>query len=191
MTASIFCTPWPRFPSPPSPYLSMRWWPSKGRRWPIRPKVQIWEMVRMIATARVLMPEAMVRLSAGRVNMTEQDQALCFLAGANSIFAGEKLLTTANPELDADRRMFERLGVEAEAGARGIAMKVVVTGLGLYTGLGSEPEPTWRAIRERRSAAVFSGSRPELRRSRLRRVPVAARRPKGQDGLLQGRHERR
>jgi biotin synthase len=76
-----------------------------------RPKVAIWEMVRMIATARILMPEAMVRLSAGRVNMTEQDQALCFLAGANSIFAGEKLLTTANPELDADRRMFERLGL--------------------------------------------------------------------------------
>ncbi len=65
----------------------------------------------MIATARILMPTAMVRLSAGRVNMTEQDQALCFLAGANSIFAGEKLLTTANPELDADRRMFATLGL--------------------------------------------------------------------------------
>ena len=76
-----------------------------------RPKVPIWEMIRMIATARILMPDAMVRLSAGRVDMTEQDQALCFLAGANSIFAGEKLLTTANPELDADRRMFERLGL--------------------------------------------------------------------------------
>ena len=80
-----------------------------------RPKVQIWEMVRMIAAARILMPEAMVRLSAGRVNMTEQDQALCFLAGANSIFAGEKLLTTANPELDADRRMFARLGLSPRA----------------------------------------------------------------------------
>ncbi len=76
-----------------------------------RPKVQIWEMVRMIAAARILMPEAMVRLSAGRLSMSEQDQALCFLAGANSIFTGEKLLTTANPELDADRRMFERLGL--------------------------------------------------------------------------------
>ena len=82
-----------------------------------RPKVQIWEMVRMIATARILMPEAMVRLSAGRVNMTEQDQALCFLAGANSIFAGEKLLTTANPELDADRRMFQRLGLRPRPAA--------------------------------------------------------------------------
>lgn len=80
-----------------------------------RPKVAIWEMIRMIATARILMPESMVRLSAGRVNMTEQDQALCFLAGANSIFAGEKLLTTANPEMDADRRMFERLGLRPRA----------------------------------------------------------------------------
>ena len=76
-----------------------------------RPPVAIWEMVRMIASARILMPEAMVRLSAGRVNMSEQDQALCFLAGANSIFSGEKLLTTANPETDADRRMFQRLGL--------------------------------------------------------------------------------
>ena len=76
-----------------------------------RPRVAIWEMVRMIATARILMPESMVRLSAGRLHMSESDLALCFLAGANSIFAGEKLLTTANPEVDADRRMFERLGL--------------------------------------------------------------------------------
>ena len=76
-----------------------------------RPKVAIWDMLRMIATARILFPEAMVRLSAGRVDMSEQDQALCFLAGANSIFAGEKLLTTANPEFDRDRAMFETLGL--------------------------------------------------------------------------------
>ncbi len=76
-----------------------------------RPRVAIWEMVRMIATARILMPTSMVRLSAGRLNMSEQDQALCFLAGANSIFAGEKLLTTANPEADSDRRMFATLGL--------------------------------------------------------------------------------
>ena len=86
-----------------------------------RPQVPIWEMVRMIATARILMPDAMVRLSAGRVNMTEQDQALCFLAGANSIFAGEKLLTTANPEMDADRRMFERLGLRPRPAHSGSA----------------------------------------------------------------------
>src|SRR5262249_7623019 len=62
-----------------------------------QPKVAIWDMIRMIATARILMPQSMVRLSAGRVHMTETDQALCFLAGANSIFAGDKLLTTPNP----------------------------------------------------------------------------------------------
>jgi biotin synthase len=76
-----------------------------------RPRVAIWEMVRTIATARILFPQAMVRLSAGRVHMTEQDQALCFLAGANSIFAGEKLLTTGNPDYETDRAMFERLGL--------------------------------------------------------------------------------
>ncbi|MEJ7636846.1 MAG: hypothetical protein WKF75_02355 [Singulisphaera sp.] len=68
-----------------------------------RPPVAIWDMVRTIATARILMPSAMVRLSAGRLQMSESDQALCFLAGANSIFAGERLLTTPNPRADADR----------------------------------------------------------------------------------------
>jgi biotin synthase len=76
-----------------------------------RPRVPIWDMVRMIATARILFPKAMVRLSAGRVAMSESDQALCFLAGANSIFAGEKLLTTSNPEFGQDQAMFERLGL--------------------------------------------------------------------------------
>ncbi|MEO1449275.1 MAG: biotin synthase BioB [Bacteroidota bacterium] len=73
--------------------------------------VSTWEMVRMIATARILMPKAMVRLSAGRVRMREEDQAWCFMAGANSIFAGEKLLTTPNPEVDKDQMMFERLNL--------------------------------------------------------------------------------
>ena len=76
-----------------------------------RPPVAIWDLVRMIATARILFPRAMVRLSAGRVALGESDQALCFLAGANSIFAGERLLTTPNPEADRDRQMFRRLGL--------------------------------------------------------------------------------
>ncbi|WP_435019622.1 biotin synthase BioB [Tundrisphaera sp. TA3] len=76
-----------------------------------QPKVPIWDMVRSIATARILMPESMVRLSAGRVGMSESDQALCFLAGANSIFAGDKLLTTPNPGADRDQLMFDRLGL--------------------------------------------------------------------------------
>jgi biotin synthase len=69
------------------------------------------EMVRMIATARILMPASMVRLSAGRLSLTDEAQALCFLAGANSIFMGDRLLTTPNPELDADRNLLDRLGM--------------------------------------------------------------------------------
>lgn len=72
-------------------------------------KVSVWEMVRMIATARIIMPRAMVRLSAGRVRMTLEEQALCFLAGANSIFAGDKLLTTPNPGYVQDKEMFQLL----------------------------------------------------------------------------------
>ena len=68
-------------------------------------------MVRMIATARILMPKTMVRLSAGRERMSVTEQALCFLAGANSIFTGEKLLTTPHPDFDADKAMFELLGL--------------------------------------------------------------------------------
>jgi len=72
-------------------------------------KVSVWEMVRMIATARIIMPKAMVRLSAGRVRMNLEEQALCFLAGANSIFAGDKLLTTPNPGYVQDAEMFQVL----------------------------------------------------------------------------------
>ena len=69
------------------------------------------ELVRMIATARILMPASMVRLSAGRLSLSDEAQALCFLAGANSIFMGEKLLTTPNPETNDDQRLFEKLGM--------------------------------------------------------------------------------
>ena len=75
-------------------------------------KVSVWEMVRMIATARIIMPKAMVRLSAGRVRMTLEEQALCFLAGANSIFAGDKLLTTPNPGAVQDKAMFQVLNLK-------------------------------------------------------------------------------
>ena len=72
------------------------------------------DFVRTIAVARVLMPRAHVRLSAGRSEMSDELQALCFLAGANSIFYGEKLLTTGNPDTAHDRRLFERLKITAE-----------------------------------------------------------------------------
>ncbi len=69
------------------------------------------EFVRTVAVARILMPASRVRLSAGRTDMSDEMQALCFLAGANSVFYGEKLLTTENPESSADQRLFERLGM--------------------------------------------------------------------------------
>jgi biotin synthase len=69
------------------------------------------EFVRAIATARILMPKAMVRLSAGRTEMSKESQALCFLAGANSIFLGDKLLTTPNPETNDDLQLLEELGL--------------------------------------------------------------------------------
>ncbi len=72
------------------------------------------EFIRTIAVARIMMPKSAVRLSAGRENMNEQTQALCFLAGANSIFYGEKLLTTANPEMERDQKLFEKLGIKGK-----------------------------------------------------------------------------
>ncbi|WP_459615290.1 biotin synthase BioB [Bordetella sp. 2513F-2] len=71
------------------------------------------EFIRTIAVARVIMPRAMVRLSAGRESLNDAEQALCFLAGANSIFHGEVLLTAANPQAEADRRLLTRLGMRA------------------------------------------------------------------------------
>ncbi len=75
-------------------------------------RVSIWEMVRMIATTRIIMPRTVVRLSAGRLEMSLPEQALCFMAGANSIFAGDKLLTTPNPAFNDDMEMFEILGLK-------------------------------------------------------------------------------
>jgi biotin synthase len=74
--------------------------------------VSVWEMLRMIATARIVMPKAMIRLSAGRVEMNFEEHALCFLAGANSIFAGEKLLTVSNTPIDRDEEMFQILNLK-------------------------------------------------------------------------------
>lgn len=78
------------------------------------PKVDVWDMVRMIATARIVLPSSMVRLSAGRIEMTEVEQGWCFMAGANSIFTGERqtLLVTPNPGVDEDMQMLKNLGLK-------------------------------------------------------------------------------
>lgn len=75
-------------------------------------RVSVWEMARMIATIRIVMPTTMVRLSAGRMDMPMSEQAICFMAGANSIFAGDKLLTTPNPSYANDMEMFDILGLQ-------------------------------------------------------------------------------
>lgn len=75
----------------------------------------IWDMVRMIATTRIVMPKSVVRLSAGRTQMNDEGQALCFLAGASSVFAGDTLLTTPNPEYNQDLELFKMLGLNPKA----------------------------------------------------------------------------
>lgn len=76
-----------------------------------RPPVKIWEFIRMVAAVRMTMPKAMIRLSAGRLGRTWEEQALCFLAGANSIFTGERLLTRPNPSFEEDREMLHLFGL--------------------------------------------------------------------------------
>jgi biotin synthase len=80
-----------------------------------RPDEDPLELVRSIATARILMPGSFVRLSAGRASLTPEAQALCFMAGANSVFLGDVLLTTANPAVEVDRRLFAELGLQLQA----------------------------------------------------------------------------
>ncbi len=77
--------------------------------------VSIWDMIRMVATTRIVMPQTQVRLSAGRTEMSREGQAMCFFAGANSIFAGDKLLTTPNPDVNQDMEMFKLLGLQPQA----------------------------------------------------------------------------
>ncbi len=85
--------------------------PVEGTPLADQPRVPFDDMIRMIATARIIMPKSVVRLSAGRTEMPTSEQALCFMAGANSIFAGDKLLTTPNPSVKSDMEMFNILGL--------------------------------------------------------------------------------
>ena len=88
--------------------------PVEGTPMEEQQKVSIWEMVRMVATTRIVMPETQVRLSAGRTDMSREGQAMCFFAGANSIFAGDKLLTTPTPDVTEDMVMFKELGLDVQ-----------------------------------------------------------------------------
>jgi biotin synthase len=82
-----------------------------------QPPEDPFELVRMIGSARILMPASFVRLSAGRLGLSDEAQALCFLAGANSIFLGDRLLTTPNPGASHDERLLDRLGMRLTAAA--------------------------------------------------------------------------
>jgi biotin synthase len=86
--------------------------PVKGTPMEDLEQAPIWDLIRMIATTRIVMPKSAVRLSAGRLERSFEGQAMCFMAGANSIFAGDKLLTTPNPEMNQDMEMFNLLGLK-------------------------------------------------------------------------------
>ena len=97
------------------------------------PELDPLEFVRMIATARILMPNTYVRLSAGRESMDDALQTLCFHAGANSIFYGEKLLTTGNPTYQQDMQLLDRLGMRIESFEAGANLKSTENEAGLYS----------------------------------------------------------
>ncbi len=100
-------------PEPPESVPINRLVPVGGTPLAHAPEIDPFEMVRTIAVARILMPKARIRLSAGRETMSDELQAMCLFAGANSIFYGERLLTTPNPEAERDERLFSRLGLHA------------------------------------------------------------------------------
>lgn len=117
--------------------------PVEGTPLAVQGELDIFEWVRAIATARILLPRAMVRLSAGRLTISAEAQALAFLAGANSIFTGEKLLTTANPEHDFDRGLLARLGLRAREPDKEAPHHDATTaaGAGSRTAQGGVPTP--------------------------------------------------
>ncbi|MGB0836946.1 MAG: biotin synthase BioB [Flavobacteriaceae bacterium] len=105
--------------------------------------IDIWEMIRMVATTRIVLPETQVRLSAGRTQMSQEGQAMCFFAGANSIFAGDKLLTTPNPDVSEDMVLFNKLGLEAmKAFAKKDQPETVEAEDSQFEGLGEKPRWT-------------------------------------------------
>jgi biotin synthase len=105
--------------------------------------VEIWEMIRMVATTRIIMPETQVRLSAGRMNMSREGQAMCFFAGANSIFAGDKLLTTPNPDVNEDMKMFDLLGLKPQKPFTKVVQRPTVEAVdSKFESLGEKPKWT-------------------------------------------------
>ncbi len=105
--------------------------------------IAIWDMIRMVATTRIVMPETQVRLSAGRTEMSREGQAMCFFAGANSIFAGDKLLTTPNPDVNQDMEMFRLLGLTPQKPFTKVSQPATVEAQdSKYATLGEKPKWT-------------------------------------------------
>ena len=105
--------------------------------------IPIWDMVRMVATTRIVMPHTQVRLSAGRTEMSREGQAMCFFAGANSIFAGDKLLTTPNPDVKEDMDMFQLLGLNPQKPFTKTSQPITVeAGDSRLTAMGEKPKWT-------------------------------------------------
>ena len=105
--------------------------------------VEIWDMIRMVATTRIVLPETQVRLSAGRTQMSREGQAMCFFAGANSIFAGDKLLTTPNPDINEDMKLFELLGLNPQKPfTKKVQPQTVEAKDSKHTELGEKPQWT-------------------------------------------------
>lgn len=122
--------------------------------------VEIWEMVRMVATTRIVMPQTQVRLSAGRTGMSREGQAMCFFAGANSIFAGDKLLTTPNPDVNEDMEMFRQLGLNPQkAFVKAPQPQTVEAMDSEYVAMGEKPKWSRPGHKiERNEAAKHKGS---------------------------------
>lgn len=107
---------------PPESVPINRLIPVEGTPLGNKPQVEGIELVRTIATARLLMPKSAIRLTAGRTEMSDELQALCFFAGANSVFIGDKLLTEENPQREKDKLLFQKLGLSAQVGVDGGVM---------------------------------------------------------------------
>ncbi|TNE30490.1 MAG: biotin synthase BioB [Bacteroidetes bacterium] len=104
--------------------------------------ISMWDMIRMVATTRIVLPKTQVRLSAGRTEMSKEGQAFCFMAGASSIFAGDKLLTTPNPDVNEDMELFKILGITPKAPFADKAQPVSVPKDQMTPALGEKPK--WR-----------------------------------------------
>ena len=136
--------------------------PVEGTPMAEQQQVSIWEMVRMIATTRIVMPETQVRLSAGRTQMSREGQAMCFFAGANSIFAGDKLLTTPNPDVNEDMEMFKALGLNPQKPFEKKAQPETVDAeSSQYKALGEKPRWTRPGHKIERNLAAQQKSGPK------------------------------